>query len=119
MDQLEIESTCEEPSGIRVLRLRGPFTLPGVMDFQTIFRSLSDPVILIDLSEVPYMDSAALGALISVHTSSQRNKRQYAFSGVSERIRTLFDVSGVGTVLVTYPSLAEAREKFTAKAAAQ
>lgn len=118
MDQLEIESTCDESSGIRILRLSGPFTLPGVMDFQTRFRSLNDPVILIDLSDVPYMDSAALGALISVHTSSQRNNRQYAFSGVSERIRTLFDLSGVGTVLLTYPTLEDARKKFTTKAAA-
>jgi anti-anti-sigma factor len=118
MDQLAIESTYDEPSGIRILRLSGPFTLPCVMDFQTVFRSLTDRIILIDLSDVPYMDSAALGALISVHTSSQRNNRQYAFLGVSERIRTLFDVSGVGAVLVTYSSLEEARNKFTAKVAA-
>jgi anti-sigma B factor antagonist len=117
MDTLRIESAPGNHAGIRILRLIGPFTLPTVMDFQSTFRSGDDPITLIDLSEVPYMDSAAMGALISVHTSAQRHKRLYAIAGVSERIRTLFEISGVGDILVTCPSIAAAEEMFAGKAA--
>jgi anti-anti-sigma factor len=114
-EQLKIESTPGSHDGIRIIRVSGPFTLQGVMDFQTVFRSGNDPVTLIDLSEVPYMDSAALGAIISVHTSSQTHGRQYALTGVPQRLRTIIEIAGVQDILVTYPSVAEAEQKLTSK----
>jgi anti-anti-sigma factor len=117
MSELKIEALPGIHEGIRILRLTGPFTLRDVFDFQKICRSCNDPVTLIDLTEVPYMDSASLGAIISLHTSSQRNQRHYALVGVSERLRTLFNVGGVDGLLVTYPSLEEAQQKFASKTA--
>jgi anti-sigma B factor antagonist len=112
MDELKIEVMPGIRDGIRILRLSGPFTLMGVFEFQTIFRATDEPVTVIDLTEVPYIDSASLGALIGVHTSSQRHKRHYALVGVTERVRTLFYVGGVEGILVTYPTLEEAQTKF-------
>src|SRR4051812_7285861 len=85
-------------------------------EFQTIFRSGNDPVTIVDLTAVPYMDSAALGAVISVHTTAQTHRRAYALAGVSERLHTLINVAGVGGILVTCPSLEEAEEKFASRA---
>jgi anti-sigma B factor antagonist len=118
MDEFKIESTTGIRDGIRILRLSGAFTLQGLFDFQSLVRGLNDPVLIIDLTQVPYMDSASLGALMSVHTTSQRNKRQYALVGASERLRTLFHVAGVDGILVTYPTLEEAQEKLGFKATA-
>lgn len=118
MDELKIEAMPGIQPGIRILRLSGPFTLQGLFDFQSVVRSSNDPVTIIDLTNVPYMDSASLGAIMGVHTSAQRNQRQYALVGMSERLRTLFQVSGVGDILVTYPTLEEAQEKLGSKAAA-
>jgi anti-anti-sigma factor len=117
MDELKIELMPGIHDGIRILRLSGPFILQGVFEFQSIFRSGSEPVTLIDLTEVPYMDSASLGALIGVHISSQRHQRQYALVGVAQRLRTLFEVGGVDGILVTYPSLEEAQQQLVSKAA--
>ncbi len=114
MDELRIELMSGRQDGIRILRLSGPFTLTGVFEFQSIFRDGNEPVTLIDLTEVPYMDSASLGTLIGVHTSCQRHQRRYALVGVSARLRTLFEVGGVDGILVTYPSLEEAQQKFAA-----
>jgi anti-anti-sigma factor len=118
MDELKIESIPGVHAGIRILRLSGPFTIQGVFEFQSIFRSGTDPITLIDLTEVPYMDSAALGAIVGVHTSSQTHHRLYALVGVSERLRTLFEVGGVEGILVTYASVEEAQLRLASKAAA-
>jgi anti-anti-sigma factor len=118
MGDFTIDSAVGIRDDIRVLRLSGPFTLKGLFEFQSIVRSLSDPIIIIDLTNVPYMDSASVGAIMSVHTSAQRNNRQYALVGVCERIGTLFKVVGLQGVLVTYPTLEEAQEKLGVKAAA-
>lgn len=96
--------------GVRVIRVTGPFTLRDVMDFQSIYRGSNDSVTIVDLSESPYLDSAALGAVISVHTSSQRHGRKYAITGVNNRIKTLIEVTGVTDVLNLIPTSAEAEQ---------
>jgi anti-anti-sigma factor len=105
---LKIESLSGSRDGVRLLRLTGPFTLPGIFEFQSIVRSLIDPVTIVDLTNVPFMDSAALGAVMFLHASSLRKKHRYALVGASERLHTLFKVSGVNEILVTYPTLAAA-----------
>jgi anti-anti-sigma factor len=118
MDAFKMESTAGIRDGIRILRLSGAFTLQGLFDFQSMVRGLNDPILIIDLTEVPYMDSASLGAIVSVHTTSQRHQRHYGLVGASERLRTLFRVAGVDGILVTYPTLEEAQEALSSKAAA-
>jgi anti-anti-sigma regulatory factor len=65
------------------------------------------------------MDSAALGAVMGLHVSCQRQQRKYGLVGASERLRTLFQVAGVATLLVNFRTVQEAEEKLTANAAAQ
>lgn len=119
MDELKIESRPGAHEGTRILHLSGPFTLQGLFDFQSISRTLTDPLTIIDLTDVPYMDSASLGAIMGVHTSSQRHNRKYALVGLSERLRALFHVAGVEDILVTYNTVEEAQEKLAPKAAAR
>ena len=114
---LKIESLTGSRAGVRLLRLTGPFTLPGIFEFQSLVRGIEDPVVIVDLSAVPFMDSAALGAVMFLHASSQRRRHQYALAGASERIHTLFKVSGVDDILTTYPTVQEAESTLSAQAA--
>lgn len=108
MDELRIE-TVPDQDGVQVIKLTGPFTITTMFDFQTLVREQKAPVTLIDLSGVPYMDSAALGSLLGVHVSCQREGRKYALVGASDRLKTLFKVAGVNGILVSYASAEAAR----------
>lgn len=114
MDQFTIERRPGTREGTSILKLTGPFTLPEVFDFQTAIREDSSPVTLVDLGGVPYMDSAALGSLLGLHASCQRESRKYALVGVSDRLRTLFKVAGVEGLLSVYPTLPEAEKALAA-----
>jgi anti-sigma B factor antagonist len=107
-EELKIETIARPAEGVRILRLEGPFILRTLFDFQSLVRGGDDRVTIIDLTGVPYIDSAALGCLIGVHTSAQRLKRRYAIVGAAPRILTLFNMVGVDKILVTYPTLKEA-----------
>ena len=107
MDELTIENTVG-PASVRVLKLSGPFTLNGIWDFQAGARAATEPITIIDLTDVPYMDSAALGSIMGVHVSRQRVHNKYAIVGANERLETLFEVAGVAKILVRYPTSAEA-----------
>ncbi len=119
MDVLKINSTPGTREGVRVLRLMGPFVLQGVFEFQSTVRTGDDPVTIVDLTDVPFMDSAALGAVMGLHVSCQRQQRKYGLVGASSRLRTLFEVAGVAPILATFHSLEEAEQKLTGSAAPQ
>ena len=103
--------------GERILKLTGPFTISSLFEFQDAMRTDRPSITIVDLTDVEYMDSAALGSLLTLHVSSQQHGRQYAVIGASDRLQTLFRVSGAGFILATYPSLADAEASLAGKAA--
>jgi anti-anti-sigma factor len=103
--------------GERILRLSGPFTLSTVFDFQDVIRTHHPPITIVDLSDVPYMDSAALGSLLGLHVSCNKDGRRYGLVNVAERLRVLFRVSGVDTILAVFPTLADAETAIGGSAA--
>lgn len=116
MEQLTIETVAGAPEGVRIIRLAGPFTLPSIWEFQSLVRSGNEHTTIVDFTEVPYMDSAALGSVMGLHVSCQRTNRKYGLVGVAERLRTLFKVSGVGSILITYPTVNEALQSLSPQA---
>jgi anti-anti-sigma factor len=118
MVALKIESTPGIKDGVRILRLSGGFVLQAVNDFQAAVRAGNDPVTIVDLTEVTFMDSAALGAVMGLHLSSEKSQRKYALVGASVRLRALFDVARVAGILVTFRTAEEAEAKLTEGAGA-
>jgi hypothetical protein len=57
---------------------------------------------------VPYMDSAGLGAMLGVLASCQWQDRGFAVSGLSERIRTLFQVTHVDGLIPVFSTAEDA-----------
>jgi anti-sigma B factor antagonist len=93
-EALKIEN-LDGSHGSRIMKLTGPLTLQTLFDFQTAAREDTSKPIVLDISKVPYMDSAGLGCVISVFASCRRTNRGFAIVGLSERIRTLFEVTHV------------------------
>jgi len=114
MKELKIE-TETSASAVRILRLTGPLTLATVFEFQDLARAEADSAIIVDLSGVPYMDSAGLGAVLGVLASCQRKGRGFGIVGASDRIRTLFTVAGVNGLIPTFDSV-ELAERQVSKA---
>src|ERR1017187_8419837 len=117
MEELQIEAVAGARPNVRILRLKGPFTLSTMFDFQNIVREGAGAVTFIVLSGVPYMDSAALGSLLGFHVSCQREGHRYALTGVSGRIQTLFQVAGVNGFLVRYDTAEQAEGQLADGAA--
>ena len=105
MEELQIEIGTGARPDVRILRLTGPFTLSTMFDFQNIVREGAAAVTIVDLGGVPYMDSAGLGSVISLFASCQRTNRGFAITGLSDRIRTLFEMTHVDGLLPCFPTL--------------
>lgn len=105
---LTIATTHTESGKATVLKMTGPMLLNNLFDFQPAVRAETAPLIVVDLAEVPYMDSAALGTLVHAHISCAHGAHRLVLSGVSERVMTLLRVTNVDKVFVIYPTFADA-----------
>jgi anti-sigma B factor antagonist len=106
---LAIEEMPEARPGVKIIRLAGPVTLHNFSRFQELTeKDLLPQVLIVDLSAVPYIDSAALGVFVAIHVACEGTGRKYALTGANERLKNLFDLAYVRTFLVIYDSIAEA-----------
>ena len=95
----------DSASGARIFKLTGALTIQTLFDFQQMIREETAKPIIVDISQVPYMDSAGLGCVVSAFTSCQRSHRAFGITGITERIRTLFAVTHVDGLLPCFDSL--------------
>jgi anti-sigma B factor antagonist len=103
-EELKIE-ILESPKGASLMKLGGPLTLRTLFEFQDASRRETSKPVIIDITNVPYMDSAGLGAIISIFASCQRTNRGFAMTGLTERIRTLFEVTHCDGLLPCFDTL--------------
>jgi len=117
MEQLEVVREHGATGSTTILRLSGPLTLSTLFLLQEKIRELGETDTIIDLTGVPYMDSAGLGTLLSCWTHTQRVGHKFALTGVSQRIGVLLEMTKVNTVLPMFTTADDADRSFTGKAA--
>src|SRR5580658_2146240 len=117
MHELKIEIE-DMAGGVRIFRLTGPLTLNNLFEFQDAARAETDSAIVIDLSGVPYMDSAGLGAVLGIMAACHRKGRGFGTAGVPDRLRTLFKVTGVDGLIPAFDSVEVAERKLSKSASA-
>ena len=92
-----------------VLTLSGPLTASNAPAFQNAMRrEESANTLILDLSEVPYVDSAGLGLLVTAHVSRQKSGRKMVLSGINQRVQKLFDITRVASLFLIFSSPEEA-----------
>lgn len=110
---LTVERFTGETPGQRVLFCRGPLTFENLSPFNNALRMETAPITILDLSEVPYIDSAGLGAIVTAHVSCNKSGRQLVLSGPRKRVVKLFKITGVEPLFLIFPSLDGAIEALT------
>jgi anti-anti-sigma factor len=117
MEQLEIVRESGATGTSTILRLQGPLTITTLFLLQRHLRETGAADTIIDLSEVPYIDSAGLGTILSQWAHTQRTGHKFALTGVSSRIGVLLEITKVNMVLPMFKTAEEADQSFTGKAA--
>ncbi len=103
--ELTYTSFAGQREGTMIVRLIGPLTLTTIFDFQSEFRAMRPPVLILDLSQSPYMDSAGLGLVMNKYVSAQAGQRMFLVAGVNGRIEALMELTKVTRVLSLFPSV--------------
>ena len=94
----------------RILQLNGPITIATLFDFRdTVRAEKAAKTVILDFSQVPYVDSAGVGAIVNAHVSCVNSGRRLLLVAVQDRIRTLMKVTKVEQILTFFPTLEEAQ----------
>jgi anti-sigma B factor antagonist len=88
-----------QPSGEVWLSLSGPLVLDNLFGFQKSWREQTAPNIVVDLTDVPYVDSSGIGSLVNLHVSRQKIGGTVELMGISERVKTALMVTRVDKIL--------------------
>jgi|SRR5271165_1878051 len=107
-DPLHLEDVSGTPAGERVLRLSGPILLSNFFAFQALVRGSNSPTLILDLTQVPYIDSAGIGTLVGAYVNHQKDGRRLALVGVTDRVRNTMQVTRVEQFFQFYDSVAAA-----------
>ncbi len=91
---LEIDK-IEKGPGTTVLRLHGPLLLGNFFPLQTMVRADSSDLLIIDVADMPYIDSAGIGCLVGAHVSRENSGRKLVLVGANDRLLTSLKVTKV------------------------
>ena len=96
-----------------VLSLHGPLTMENTSLFMNAVRREAAPTMILDLTDVPYLDSSGLGSLVSACTSCAKSGRRIALTGVNKRVLKVFEITKIEQIFLMFPTLSDAIEAFT------
>jgi anti-sigma B factor antagonist len=96
----ELKLDMEKTSSETTVRATGRITLETSAKLESTLRDLmpEGKRIVLDLTSVDYIDSAGLGALVSVCMHARRTDCALELANPKQRLRDLFNRSGLGPV---------------------
>jgi anti-sigma B factor antagonist len=115
-----MESSERRVDDVVIVKLKGRLTL-GTQNLQEQIANLvggGENQILIDMSDVQYMDSTSVGDLVVSYTTATSQGGALKLLQVPERIRELLDIHHLSSVFEDYDKEDEAVASFNAAATA-
>lgn len=105
---LQIERV-DAPADTSILRLHGPLLLNNFFSFQTTVRADGAQLLIVDLADMPYIDSAGIGCLVGAHVSRENAGRKLILAGASERVVNALKATRVEHLFQFAPDIDQAR----------
>ncbi len=105
---IQIVTSAGARDGYKILRVKGPLNIHTIFDFQTALRSETSPTLIIDFSDVPFIDSTGLGAMVGAHLAAQKANRKLVFAAMNPQVRALLDMTHVAQFFSTCLTIRDA-----------
>ncbi|HEY2167341.1 MAG TPA: STAS domain-containing protein [Jatrophihabitantaceae bacterium] len=107
---VELSVTQQSVGGYPVLGVRGEVDVYSAPNLKGQLSAMlpASPTVVVDLSDVAFLDSTGLGALVAARTSAVEAGGNIPLVCPRERILKLFKITGLDQVFQIYPSVDEA-----------
>jgi anti-sigma B factor antagonist len=113
---VSVKLTSRQVGDVTVVDAAGRITLgEGASVFRDTVRELAakgDKKLLINLSEVSYIDSSGIGEMVSAFTSVTNGGGKLQLLGLSKRVKDLLQITKLYTVFEAFDDETEAVRSF-------
>ena len=109
-EPFRVETIPGSRDGLHILVLKGAFTSSASPIFNEAVVAVAAPRLIVDLSEVPMMDSMAIGALVRAFVSCHKSGRKLALVGMNHRVQNVLHITGIAPLFDSYETIAQAEE---------
>jgi len=111
-ENLQIVVSPGNREGQKILRLKGSLNIQTIFGFQSAVRAESSPVVILDFSGVPFIDSAGLGALVGAYVAAQKKPQRIVVACLNTQVKALIEMTKVSQLIKAYDTVGEAEESI-------
>lgn len=109
--KLEIDKQPSSNDSLAVLQLKGKLSLETVNEFIQSVRPEPSQHLILDMSGVTFLDSAGVGALVSLFVSRRTHGKTFALASLAPQSTAVVTVAGLQNLLPIHKTLEEALAK--------
>jgi anti-anti-sigma factor len=106
---LDVEKTAGSTNDVVVYALKGKLSLETVTSFLPKIREESAPHVVLDMSGVNFLDSAGVGALVSLFVSRRNQGKTFGLTNLTPQATAVVTVAGLQKLLPISKTIEEAR----------
>jgi anti-sigma B factor antagonist len=108
---LELEKDAKSNGSITIYHAKGKLSLETVNGFVSELRPNESPYLVLDLGGVNFLDSAGVGALVSLFVSRRNQGRKLALARLTPQATAVVTVAGLQKMLPIHKTVEEAAAK--------
>ncbi len=112
---LQVESRPGAAPDSRVIKLLGSLTLSCCFEFQDQLRADTSKCLILDMSEVKYVDSSGIGCLVNGYISHHMAGGRLVLAGVNKRVRETLEETRVQQFFSIYETVEQAEKEVLQK----
>ena len=106
--ELTITAAAGPEAGQRVLHLNGPVVMETLFAFRDALKEETAERLILDFTQVPYIDSAGLGSMVTAFVRYKDAGRSLTLAALNEKCRALLQMTNLESTFKTFPTVEEA-----------
>jgi len=103
--RLDLEKDSASNGSSLVTRLSGKLSLETVHNFIQTMRPEPAEHLVLDMSGVSFLDSAGVGALVSLFVHRRNAGKSFALAGLTQQGNAVLQVAGLTKLLPNFPTV--------------
>jgi len=111
--KLDLEKFPTSNETLTTYKATGKLSLETVNEFIQKMRAETASYVILDMSGVSFLDSAGVGALVSLFVSRRNQGKVFALAALSPQSTAVVMVAGLQNLLPVYKTVEEAAAKTT------
>ena len=105
-----MEHDITERDGVRVVHLHGPVDVSGAMALRDLLgQQIDSPTarVLLDLTDVPLIDSSGIGILVTAHRRADSQGARFGLAGAAGTVARVFEMTRTNKLLSLHDTVDE------------